>query len=229
MERVIDAHNVVKTRQKEGMYSLSGSFPYTTASPCMTPIQKNKHSAQDQLMHVMFYKPDDDDYFINRAVAFSTREEIYNENGKMQYAQFAHVELSFPFVLVDGNRVRLEGDKEMAFSITQNEPLFFRPKTYRDQYVKTTVVVNCLTINEIYKECQRLADLQIKFDKFGMYGSSNAPKILLQNRTREIHGTFCSKIITEVLQLFNVGGSVVNSICSYRATPNTIFTALYLA
>jgi len=175
-----------------------------------------------QSVALMFYLPGDDDYLLNRVVAKATEEKVYDTHGNRHAVHFAHVELAFSHDLC-GNLFQTEpAGQMMAFSITQNSNLYFRFKSFRQQYQKMSITIPESKYKLMFAECQRLSLLCIGFDYLGMYASRLVPDAILQPRRPETHGTFCSRIITEILQQFQIGNDRFRAQKPWRATPNKL-------
>jgi len=158
-------------------------------------------------------------------VAKLTQQTVYARQGDRRDVLYAHVELSFPTDRL-GHNFTL--GNTMAFSITQTSEVFMRLKSWREEYHTVPVNLDWQTYIHLYDECMRLAGLAIRFDFFGMYGS-NFPALapVLQTRTRNKHGTFCSKIIVEVLQQHSVALLQLGHIEPSACNPNTLYVALH--
>lgn len=163
--------------------------------------------------------------FVNKAVARLTKRTMYEEYGDRRDVLFAHVELSFP---VDRAGHVFAHGNTMAFSITQTTCVFMRLKSWREEYHTVPVNIDTHSYVALFDECVRLAALNIRFDFFGMYGS-NFPALtpVLQTRTRDAHGTFCSKIIIEVLQEHRVATHRISSLSPSACSPNALYVALH--
>lgn len=164
------------------------------------------------------------DVFINKAVANMTRQTVYAQQGDRRDALYAHVELSFP-VDPSGNAFGL--GNTMAFSITQSTTVFMRLKSWRDEYEGVPLNLHTETYTALFTECVRLSGMHIRFDYVGMYASSLpglAP--LLRTRTRAKHGSYCSKIIVEVLQQFDIRAGELHTLDPCVCNPNTLYVAL---
>lgn len=162
---------------------------------------------------------------VNKTVAKLTKQTMYEKYGDRRDMLYAHVELSFP---VDRAGRVFDNGNTMAFSITQTTLVFMRLKLWREEYHTVPVNLDMHTYVVLLDEYVRLAALNIHFDFFGMYGS-NFPALtpVLQTRTRDTHGTFCSKIIVEVLQEHHV---VTRQLCALdpsTCNPNTLYVALH--
>ena len=186
-----------------------------------TPLPSGVHQVQ-----LMFYAPPPTDYYVNRLVAWATKEATYTSDGHKQLQQFAHVELSFDRDLTG---VRFAKDTTIGFSIVQKSNVFMVHKTWRPEYIPVTLYVNNDAYRNLFNTCVELANEEIPFDAFGMYASHFMPSAVLTQRTRKKHGTFCSKIITEVLQQHGVGGAAVQALCPSTTTPCKLFVTLQSA
>lgn len=186
-----------------------------------TPAATSVHQLQ-----LMFYTPPPTDYYVNRLVAWATKEATYTSDGHRQLQQFAHVELSFDRDLTGA---RFAKDTTIGFSIVQKSNVFMVHKTWRAEYVPVTLYVSNEAYRNLFNTCVGLAADGIPFDAFGMYASHFMPSAVLAQRTRKKHGTFCSKIITEVLQEHGIGGAAVAGLCPSTTTPCKLFVTLQSA
>lgn len=180
---------------------------------------KNEIEAETTL-DFMFYCPKYNDHLINTVVAYASREKITDEAGMPLYTHFAHVEISFP---VSIHMERFEHSNSMAFSITQAQPLFFRLKHWRPEYYKLSMTVPVSKYVSLYLHCQALCEHTVKFDQYGMYAAAFAPESVVANRTRHEHGTFCSKIIMEVMLHNNIAVEHLRDVKPYRCTPSLLY------
>ena len=184
--------------------------------------KKNKE-CNEVALHIMFYRPADDDFMINRAVAILSREKVFTDDGLNTYTHFAHVELSFPLSVT---LEQFKDNQTMAFSITQTQNVFFRLKDWRVQYHKVSIFVTSEKYIKLYRICQEITSQNIHFDRYGMYFASVAPLYIIKTRTREEHGTFCSKIIIEVIQEAGILDDIFGNIHACQCTPSFIFKIL---
>lgn len=175
---------------------------------------------------LMFYEPPPDDNYTNRAVAQLTREKMYDSKGNVKHTFFAHVEIGLGFDLC-GNTFATQDSpgQMMAFSINQYSNLYFRLKTFRSQYRAISMNVPESKYKKLFSLCSSLAAENIAFDYWGMYSAPVAPDVMLKYRYRNTHGTYCSKIITEVLQQCEIGNDFFRQMKPWRATPNLLSTS----
>ena len=164
-----------------------------------------------------------DDFLINRAVATMTRQSMFMPGGERRDVLYAHVELSFP---ADPAGAPFADGRTMGFSITQTSRVYMRLKTWREEYHTVVVYVPTRAYAALFDECVRVAAQDIRFDRWGMYMGSIAPAGALPARTRAKHGTYCSKVITELLQQFAVAGRGIQALDAASCNPNTMFMAL---
>jgi hypothetical protein len=191
-----------------------------------SPLAVDKKAIEVQL-NLMFYSPPANDHFINRVVAVVSRQEIITSQGQLQHTNYAHVEISFPRSL---DMEIFEDSKTMAFSVTQQENVFFRLKSWRTAYDCVPLNVSIEKYKFLYKICTNLSLQNIGFDKTAMYLASFAHDSFLNQRTRQEYGTFCSKIIVEVLQeaCIQIGTCNIMDVVPYRSSPSSIFALTYL-
>jgi len=225
MEKVLLSSSLVKSegRAKRVVF-LKRSFENTRkilesdASVLKKRVRKN-----ERYIDLMFYTPPETDAIINRLVAYATKESEYQASGEETYSEFAHVEISFH---VNVRNEIFDENKFMAFSITQNSNVFFRLKYWRKEYTALRIVVSDEVYCKLYNTCASLALQKIKFDQFAMYSGTVAPESMVKNRSRQEHGTFCSKVIAEVLQEHNIGPSRMKDLLPYRSTPSLLYKCL---
>ena len=174
-------------------------------------------------LQLMFYSPPVDDDIRNRLVAWATALPTYTNAGERDLHRVAHVELSFPTML-DGSRFSV--GRTGAFSIVQNSKVFFREKRWRAGYSGVTFFVGSEQYMRLFMLCVELAGAGIAFDAFGMYASHFAPRALLERRQRHTEGTFCSRIITEVLQEAGVCPEKFGDLVPATTTPCRLYMAV---
>jgi hypothetical protein len=231
MDRVLQCRSQIKTRQ------LATTRVSVTASVCLsaqTPSRATQHcqragrgapdkKQKEKFIDMMYYVPRDDDVFINRLVASATAKTEIVDTGEEKAVKFSHVEVSFP---CDEHDNYFDNNKTMGFSIVQNSIVHFRLKSWRDEYVAIRIYIDAVFYDKLYKTCALLALQNIKFDSFAMYGAVLLPFDVLQRRTRKKHGTYCSKIITEVLQECEIGGPLLATAVACQSTPNILYMFL---
>ena len=229
MDRILQCRAEIKSRQ------LETSREFVTESLCLInrAIDKNKtgrvHLSSDskkqseKFIDMMYYVPRAEDYLINRLVASATAKTEIVDTGEEKSVHFSHVEMSFP---CDDHNKYFDNDKTMGFSIVQKGTVYFRLKSWRDEYIAIRIYLDAAIYIKMYQTCVLLALQNIKFDSFAMYAAVLLPADVLRLRTREQHGTYCSKIITEVLQQFSVGGPVLAASVACQSTPNLLYMFL---
>ena len=178
---------------------------------------------KERYVDLMFYTPPKNDVIINRFVAYATKQSEYKVTGEETFSEFAHVEISFH---VDLDNKPFEANKFMGFSITQKSKVYFRLKYWRPEYTPLRIVVSEDAFCSLFKLCKFIAVQNIKFDSVGMYTGTIAPEHMVKDRSRHEHGTFCSKIITEVLQECGVGTPAMKMLLPHRSTPSLIYKCL---
>ena len=162
----------------------------------LTPV-----SADRAQVLLLFYKPKENDPFMNKLVAHFS-------------PPFCHVELAFPERFGDEPwQCDIYGS-----SIFQDETVFYKKKTYlRDGYVCLTIEVSRAQQYRIKNYCKQQAAMGVPFNRWAMYGSY-LPVF------RSEHGTFCSKYIACALQH---GGVVDPAIMDpARTTPSGLYAFL---
>ena len=91
----------------------------------------HRKSFRTLFIDVMFYELGADNVRMNRMVAYTTGQTEIVDSGEEKPVNFAHVELSFP---CDTNQNYFDNKKTMGFSIMQHSTVYFRLKTWRDEY-----------------------------------------------------------------------------------------------
>jgi len=225
MERVLAKSHIVKGRKKTELASfLQNSFDKSIDMENEKECRlKMSIKSTEKFIDLMFYKLPETDILLNRVVAFATKEKEYRESGEAVYAEFAHVEISF---CVDPQNETFEEGQCMAFSITQNSTVFFKLRTWKSAYKPIRVTVTHEIYCKLYQTCRLLAMQKICFDKFAMYTAIVCPDHILKNRDRAKYGTYCSKIITEVLQQYKIGPLPLQKLIAYNSTPSLLYKCL---
>jgi len=224
MDRVLGSSAEVRSKKKTVFGAILSDAFYTQNTQtenALSVLKKIKTvGGSERYVDLMFYTPLPNDKLINRVVAWTTSQEEYAVSGERRCRQFAHVEISFPH---RPDNVFFEEDMTMGFSIIQNKNVSFRLKSWRPEYTPVRMYIHPSTYDKLYQTCL-LLDLQnIKFDLFAMYGAVFLPLHVLAVRSRQLHGTYCSKIITEVLQQFNIGGAAFMKLIPCQSTPSLLY------
>jgi len=238
MERVLQCRAEIKIRHlettRETVTACVSASTHSTSKACNKHAHTNtltalggseptSHRQHEKFIDMMYYVPSQRDVLINRVVATATAKSEIIDTGEEKPVRFCHVEVSFP---CDTNDSYFDNDKSMGFSIVQNSNVHFRLKSWREEYVAIRIYLNADIYVKLYNICNVLALQNIKFDKFGMYAAIVLPVEVLRHRTRSVHGTFCSKIITEVLQQCNIGGAALAASEPCQSTPNQLYVSL---
>jgi len=238
MDRVLSCRAQVKTRHLEttrvsvtasvcaALHTTSRSCSHTALGldpPSGSARLDDNKKRSEKYIDMMYYVPSVSDVFINRLVAKATAKKEIIDSGEEKSVEFSHAEISFP---CDNNDFYFDDKKSMGFSIVQNSNVHFRLKAWRDEYVAIRIYIDAEIYQKLYNTCELLAMQKIKFDKVGMYGAVILPIELLQSRTRQQHGTYCSKIITEVLQHCNIGGADFSASKACQSTPTLLYMLL---
>jgi len=251
MDRVLSTASSLRQQERGRVAdALSASLRRDAADDAHARARAADRGASEMALHFMFYCPQvrapcgdfvhalrwrtppdasdapraqDDDFLINRAVATLTRQTLFLPGGERRAVRYAHVELSFP---ADPAGLAFADGKTMGFSITQTSRVYMRLKSWREEYHTVVVYVPARAYAALYGECVRVAAQNIRFDRWGMYAGSIAPARTLPPRSRAEHGTYCSKVITELLQQFAVAGGGIQALDAPSCNPNTMFMAL---
>lgn len=225
MLRVLESSQNVRGKQRSALSSvLSQAFGdnilIQEQKQSNSLIQKTKETKCDKYIDMMFYTPPDNDKYINRIVAWTTAHDEYTAAGEKKSKQFAHVEISFPFSI---HNKCFEDDQTMGFSIVQHRTVSLKLKHWRPEYTAIRMYIDSCVYLKLYQTCTLLDLQKIKFDQIAMYGAVALPLHLLLSRNREVHGTYCSKIITEVLQQFKIGGQPFMQLIPCLSTPSLLY------
>lgn len=110
----------------------------------MTTALFNKNYVQpERTVKILFYKPFENDCFINRFVSYLD-------------PPFCHVEICF--------------ENNMASSIFAGEKVFFKQRTYANpNYIIEAITVPDENYNDMYRMCIERERVGMGFDSFGMY------------------------------------------------------------
>ena len=177
-------------------------------------------------VELLFYRPRADDYLINRAVSFATREHEMLPSGERATFAYAHVEICFTY---DPHTLRALHELNYSFSIVQGGTVTLRSRTnWRKEYVAVAVPISGEQYRLLYYHCQVLAtaDPPIGFDKMGMYLAPLLPARVLRQRRDETHGTFCSKIIVRALQEARIAEPELTGLEPSCVTPSMLYVRL---
>lgn len=223
MELLMQAYEDKRSRERDNRSdSMCTSFSFARVQTSIPRAPVEPHVQ----IKLMFYEPDPlgVDNLTNIAVATITRQKTYDRAGNIQHTHFAHVELALGHDLT-GNAFETNPlGQMMAFSINQYSPLYFKFKLFRRQYRSISLGIPVSKYKHLYGLCSTLSAQPIKFDAWGMYAGPVAPDVLVKNRSRKIHGTYCSRIITEVMQESGVGNDAFMRLKPWRVTPNLLST-----
>ncbi|EKX35105.1 hypothetical protein GUITHDRAFT_118758 [Guillardia theta CCMP2712] len=116
--------------------------------------------------------------------------------------------------------VEIRFEDGMASSVYAGETVFFRNRTYANPHYRIeTFTVEDRDYQAMYRHCRLRAAHNVGFDGLGMY-LAILPLISRNPPDR----TFCSRYVTEVLQLGNVPEFVMLTPC--RTTPSMLFKAV---
>lgn len=116
--------------------------------------------------------------------------------------------------------VEIRFEDGMASSIYAGETVFFRNRKYSNPHYRIeTFAVNDASYRNMYRHCQLRATHNVQFDSLGMY-LAVLPVLQRNPSTR----TFCSRYITEVLQLGQIAEFVMLTPC--HTTPSMLFKAV---
>jgi hypothetical protein len=177
-------------------------------------------------VQLLFYRPREDDYLINRAVSFATRQHQTLPSGERATFAYAHVEICFTY---DPHTLRALHELNYSFSIVQGGTVSLRSRTnWRKEYVAVAVPVSGEQYRLLYYHCQMLAtaDPPIGFDKVGMYLAALLPARVLRQRRDETHGTFCSKIIVRALKEARIAEPELAGLEPCCVTPSMLYVGL---
>jgi hypothetical protein len=153
-------------------------------------------------VYILFYKPTGTDPFQNRMVAFMD-------------GPFCHVEMAIP------DRCGHEPWDRIVWgsSIYQNEPVFFKQKSYRrDGYVSIAIEVTLPQLQQMRAFCQYHAERETPFSTSAMYAA------YLPFQLFDTEATFCSKHVAQALQ--SAGLAAVDRINPALTTPSMLYRCL---
>jgi len=159
------------------------------------PVEKTQ-------IYLLFYKPTKTDPFQNRLVAYFD-------------GPFSHVEMAIP---------KRYGDQPWertvwGSSIYQNEPVFFKEKTYkREGYISFAIEVTIMQVHKIISYCRYHATQETPFSKWAMYAAFFPIQMV------HTDATFCSKHVALALQ--SAGVSEVEDINPALTTPSLLHRRL---
>jgi len=148
----------------------------------------------------LFPEADDNDWF-NRLVA------------KVSRYRCCHAELVF--------------EDDMSFSIFADSKLFFKPKTFANpEYKLVSLSVSNMEYMAAYSYCTAAMSHNITFNELGIYTAYLQPcPMFYTSPSVETGHTFCSKIVTEVLQ---AGGlPEADHLDPCMTTPSVLYGALH--
>ena len=177
-------------------------------------------------IELLFYRPREDDFLINRAVSFATRQHQTLPSGERATFAYAHVEICFTY---DPHTLRALHELNYSFSIVQGGTVSMRSRTnWRKEYVAVAVPISGEQYRQLYYRCQLLATAEppIGFDKMGMYLAPVLPAGVLRKRRDETHGTFCSKIIVRALQEARIAEPELAGLEPCCVTPSMLYVRL---
>ena len=229
MDRVLLCTAQVKTKQRELSRETvmdllcASNRARADAQAARVSFTHGNRKPPEIFIDMMYYMPGPNDVFINRMVASATAKMEIVDTGEEKPVTFSHVEMSFP---CDTNNRFFDNKKTMGFSIVQNSTVYFRLKSWREEYTAIRIYLDAAVYAKLYQTCALLALQHIKFDSFGMYAAVLLPVEILRLRSRQIHGTYCSKIITEVLQQFGIGGALLSASVACQSTPSLLYMFL---
>lgn len=151
---------------------------------------------------VLFYRPASDDPLLNRLVAFFD-------------GPFCHCEIALL------ERIGEEPWDRVVWgsSIYQNEPVFYRQKTYkRDGYVSIAIEISIPQMHRIRTFCRMHAERQTTFSLQAMYAAYLPVQLVRTD------ATFCSKHVAQALQYAAVPG--LQDVNAALMTPSRLYSRL---
>ena len=153
-------------------------------------------------VYLLFYKPTSQDPLQNRLVSYFD-------------GPFCHVEMAIPDRYGDDPSQKVM----WGSSIYQNEPVFYKQKTYRrDGYVSIAIEVTMQQLQTVRQFCMYHAAQQTPFSVAAMYAA------YLPFQLIETDATFCSKHVAHALQA--AGISAVEGINPALTTPSLLYRSL---
>lgn len=156
---------------------------------------------RSRILTIAFLFPGPDDDRFNRFVARVSKNKC------------CHVELVF--------------EDDMAFSIFKGSNLFFKPRSFSNpQYQLVSLFVTPTEYTAAYNFCKMAHSHEIGFTDVGMVAAYLQLCPLINTRpTFEVGYTFCSKVVTEAMQI--AGVPEVEHLVPCMTTPSTLFDALF--
>ena len=188
--------------------------------------QRYQAATRTVSVELLFYRPRKDDFLINRAVSFATREHAECADGSRETIAYAHVEICFTY---DPHTLQPLQGVNYSFSIVQGGTVSLRTRTHwRSEYVAVAVPITSEQYARLYARCHALANASppIGFDKVGMYLAPLMPARVLRERLDETHGTFCSKIIVRAFKEAGVAEAELAHLEACCCTPAKLYHCL---
>jgi len=116
---------------------------------------------------MMYYAPRADNYLIIRLVASATAKTEIVDTGEEKTVNFSHVEISFQ--CHDTNQY-FDNDKTIGFSIVQNSTMYFRLKSWREEYTAIRMYVDSMVYAKLYQTAWHVRCIK----QLGMCALSNS-------------------------------------------------------
>lgn len=172
----------------------------------LTSLCRCVKNMSKKILTLAFLRAAQDDDFVNRLTAFASTHG------------FCHVELVFDSHL-DSTKIGTP-----SFSIFAGGTACIRSKAFSNpNYEFLSLSVSALQYDTCYSFCNDVSKSSMKFDSKGMWLAQFHPGCMHTDSIR-IGSTFCSKIITEALQIAHIDG--VDHLVSSAVTPSRLYGAL---
>jgi len=223
MDRVLQCRSQIKTCQ------LATTQVSVTASVCLSPQTPlcaaqycnraergaPEKKAKEKFIHMMYYVPSPDDVLINRLVASATAKTEIVDTGEDKAVSSR----------VTSTTTTLTTTRQWGF------PLFRTARCTSGSSrggTNTWLYAPISTLYSMTSSTRRARYLPCKIDNStgSPYAAVLLPVDVLRRRTRMQHGTYCSKIITEVLQECKIGGPLLATAVACQSTPNMLYMFL---
>ena len=165
---------------------------------------------REHAIHVLFLEPAPDDHWLNRLTS-SLGERIHGKG-------FCHVEICIPAGRSGGTEGYVSSSIYNGESVTMTQK-----KTFANPgYTVHTEMVSTRQLQCISDGISEANRRQMSFDPVGMVLSMLPFPLGMTNDSK----TFCSRYITELLQMGNVGGEGIQSLDARTTTPSKLHRIL---
>lgn len=165
---------------------------------------------REHAIHVLFLEPAPDDHWLNRLTS-SFGERLHGKG-------FCHVEICIPAGRSSGGNGYISSSIYNGESVTMTQK-----KTFANPgYTVHTEMVSTRQLQSISDGISEANRRQMAFDPTGMILSVLPFSMGMTNDSK----TFCSRYITELLQMGGVGGDGIQSLDARITTPSKLHKIL---